>query len=155
MVASNVLVRKPPRGATAMVSLVTVALLAVGVPAWGAYAFWSHDHALRTDWDIKGPPCPIAMHSWREIAFSRQPHQFEYKPMRLAHLFGGANCAEVPNGGFLTRRAYQVCQFTEPALLAVSTGGRTVTFEPGYGRRATVSLRDGKLACVLGGWFTL
>jgi len=155
MVVTDVLARKPRRGATATLGLVSVGLLAVGAPAWGAFAFWSRDHALRTAWDIQGPPCAQATHAWRELASFRQPRRFDYRPMHLEHLFGGADCAEVPDGPFLTRRAYQVCQFTAPGLVAVTTGGRTVTFEPGYGRRATVSLRRGRLTCVIGGWFTL
>jgi hypothetical protein len=155
VVVTDVLARKPRRGATATLVRNSVVALALGVPAWGAYAFWSHDHALRTDWDIHGPPCPPATHSWAEVAHSRQPRSFDYRPMHLEHLFGGAFCAEVPDGPFLTRRGYQVCQFTAPAFLSVTAGGRTTAFEPGYGRRATVTLRRGRIACVIGGWFTL
>jgi len=155
VVVSDVLARKPRRGATATLSLVAVGLLAVALPAWAAWSFWSHDHEMRTDWAITGPPCPVARHSWREVALSRRAREFDYKPMHLAHLFGGADCAAVPEGGLFSKRAYQVCQFTAPAMLLVTAGGRTWAFEPGYGRRATVTLRDGKATCVLAGWFTL
>ena len=64
----------------------------------------------------------------------------------------GADCASVPDGPFITRRAYYACQFSEPIIIAVSVGGRTQLFEPGPGRHATVSLRGGRVACVLGGW---
>jgi len=155
VVVSDALARKPRRGATATLSLGAAVALAAAVPTWAAWSFWSRDHALRTDWAIEGPPCPAATHSWRQVANSRQAHAFDYKPMRLAHLFGGADCAAVPEGGLFSSRAYKVCQFTAPDMLLVTVGGRTWAFEPGYGRRATVRLKDGQVRCVLAGWFTL
>jgi hypothetical protein len=147
--------RKPPRrGATAALSIVTVLALAAGIPAWAVFALWAHQQELRRDWDIKGPPCPPARDSWQSIVLKREPHTFKYGGADFAHPFGGADCSSVPDGGFITRKAYYVCQFTGPIMIAVATGGRTVPYEPGPGRRATVSLRRGRLACVLGGWST-
>jgi len=155
VVVSDVLARKPRRGATATLSLASAILLALAVPTWAAWSFWSRDHEMRTAWNISGPPCPAATHSWRDVALSRRAHEFDYKPMHLAHLFGGADCAAVPEGGLFSKRAYQVCQFTAPAMLLVTAGQRTWAFEPGYGRPATVRLKDGEVRCVLGGWFRL
>lgn len=154
MFRSEVFVRKPRRGATATLGLVSVGLLAVGVPAWGAYQWWAFRHDLRTDWNITGPPCPPATHSWQSVALKRAAREFEYGGMHLAHPFGGADCSPVPEDYF-TSHAYSVCQFTGPVMIAVTTGGRTMMFEPGYGRRATVKLRNGQVSCVIGGWFSL
>ena len=68
---------------------------------------------------------------------------------------GGADCAAVPDGGFFSSNVYHVCQFTDPEMLIVASGGRAVAFEQGHGRRATVSLRRGKFSCVIGGWAKL
>jgi hypothetical protein len=147
-------VRKPRRGATATLGLAAAVMLAASIPAWTAYNWWAFRHELRRDWIIAGPPCPPATHSWGEIALSRQPRVVDYGGMHIAHLFGGADCSPVPEDYF-SSKAYSVCQFTAPVMLAVTAAGRTTLFEPGYGRRATVTLRHGSLTCVLGGWFTL
>jgi hypothetical protein len=129
-----------------------VGLLAVAIPAWGAYQWWAFRHELRTDWNITGPPCPLATHSWESIALRRAPREFDSGGMHLAHPFGGADCSPVPED-YVSHRAYSVCQFTEPVMIAVTTGGRTVLFEPGFGHPATVKFRDGEVTCVLAGWF--
>ena len=65
--------RKARPGATARFSLITVAVLAVSLPAWGVYQWWAFRHRLRIDWNISGPACPIATHSWQSVALSRRP----------------------------------------------------------------------------------
>ena len=140
------------RGATARLGLITAGLLAVAIPVGGVYSLWAHQHELRTYWDIKGPACPPPHHSWREVVLSRQPHTFQYGGADFAHPFGAADCTSVPDGPFITRKAYYACQFTGPIMVSVTQGGRTVLFEPGPGRHATVSLRGGKVGCVVGGW---
>jgi hypothetical protein len=154
MSGSPILVRKPRRGATATLGLGAAVLLAASIPAWTAYNWWAFRHELRRDWNIAGPACPLATHSWGSIALSRRPQEFDYGGMHIVHVFGGADCSPVPEDYF-SAKAYSVCQFTAPALVAVTVGGRTVTYEPGYGRRATVKLRHGQVSCVIGGWFTL
>jgi hypothetical protein len=144
--------KKPKRGATAKLGFMTLCLLAVGIPTGIVSALFAHQQGLRHDWDIKGPPCPSATHSWREIALSREPHSFKYGGVDFSHPFGGVDCASVPDGPFITRRAYYACQFTDPIIISVTAAGRTQLFEPGPGRHATVSLRRGRIACVLGGW---
>jgi hypothetical protein len=149
---SEAFIRKARRGATANLGLVTVGLLAVCIPAWGAYQWWAFRHELRTDWVITGPPCPLATHSWESIALRRAPHRFDYGGMSVAFAFGAADCSPVPEDYF-TGHAYSVCQFTAPGIFSVTAAGRRVTYEPGYGRRATVKLRGGQLSCVLAGWY--
>ncbi len=144
--------KKPKRGATAKLGLMTIGLLIVGLPIAGVSALFAHQQGLRHDWDIKGPPCPPPRHSWGQILLSRAPHNFSYGGVAFSHPFGGADCASVPDGPFITRRAYYACQFSEPIIVSVSVGGRTTLFEPGPGHHATVSVRGGRVACVLGGW---
>jgi hypothetical protein len=154
MFGPDALTRKPRRGATARLGAGAAVVLAASIPLWTAYNWWHFRHELRTDWNIAGPACPLATHSWQSVALSRKPQAFDYGGMHIVHPFGGADCSPVPEDYF-TSKAYSVCQFTAPAMIAVTTGGRTVLFEPGWGRRATVKLRHGELSCVLGGWFTL
>ncbi|MGZ3375503.1 MAG: hypothetical protein ACXU8S_02795 [Phenylobacterium sp.] len=144
--------KRPKRGATAKLGLITLGLVIVGVPLGAVSALLAHQRGLRHDWDIKGLPCPPPRHSWREIVMSREPHSFKYGGADFAHPFGAADCASVPDGPFITGRAYYACQFTAPIIISVTAGGQTQFFEPGPGRHATVSLRRGRIACVLGGW---
>jgi hypothetical protein len=153
MLSPEAFIKTPRRGATATLSIVTAVVLAASIPAWTAYNWWAFRHELRTDWNIAGPACPIATHSWQSVAMRRSPHEFDYGGMHLAHPFGAADCSPVPEDYF-TGKAHSVCQFTEPVMIAVTAGGRTTLFEPGYGHRATVKLRNGHVTCVLGGWFT-
>jgi hypothetical protein len=144
--------RKPRRGATASLGLVTVGLLAVAIPSWGAYQWWDFRHGLRTDWNISGPACPIATHSWRSVALSRKSQTFDYGGMHIIHPFGGASCSPVPEDYF-TGHAYSVCQLNAPVMISVTAGGRTTLYEPGFNRPATLKIRNGQVSCVLGGWF--
>jgi hypothetical protein len=144
--------KTPKRGATAKLGLIVLGLIIVGVPISAVAALFAHQQGLRHDWDIKGPPCPAPTHAWRDVVLSRQPHTFQYGGVDFAHPFGAADCVSVPDGPFITRRAYYACQFTAPIMISVTAGGRTTLFEPGPGRHATVSLRHGRIACVLGGW---
>jgi hypothetical protein len=152
MFSAEAFTRKPRRGATATLVIVAVGLIVVCAPAWGVYRWWAFRHELRADWTITGPPCPPPVDSWEKIIGRRTPHAFSYGGMRLAFPFGAADCSPVPED-YVTSRAYSVCQLTAPVMIVVTAGGRTVSFEPGQGRRATVRLRNGEVSCVLGGWY--
>jgi len=144
---------RPRRTSTGLVTILIVAVLVVGVPAWGVYALFAHQQELRQDWGgIRGPACPLAAHDWAQVAGTRTPHRITYAKTAYRYVFGAADCASVPEGRFITMDAYYVCQFTRPLMLEVTAGGRTVRYEPGWGRRATVAVRDGQLSCVVGGW---
>ena len=159
MVVPDIRTRKPSRGATAVatatVARVILLATALGLPSWGFYSLWSRDHAQRTHWRITGPPCPTAPADWRPAPRSRQPFDFDFKALHFSHTAGGADCSTVPQGGFFSQKVDYVCQFTDPEMLVVTTGGRTLAFEPGRGRRATVTLRRGQVTCVIGGWSNL
>jgi hypothetical protein len=152
MQSTEALLKTPRRGATATFGIVMAVLLLGSFPAWGLYQWWDFRHGLRTDWNIAGPPCPIATRGLEAVTLKRKPQTFDYSHMHIVHAFGGANCSPVPED-YLSNRAYTVCQFTAPVMIEVTAAGRTVLYEPGYGRPATVKLRNGKLSCVLGGWY--
>lgn len=147
------IVRKPRRGATTRLTIAVAVFLAAALPAWGVYALYAHQEDLRRSWGaLGGPACPIATHTWKQVALHRDPHHFTYGHAKFGHLFGGADCASVPDGPFITRRAYYVCQFSDPVMLSVTVGDRTVTYEPGWSRPATVRIRNGQPACAVAGW---
>jgi hypothetical protein len=151
-ISAEILVR-PRRTSTGRVTVLIVLVLVVGVPAWGVYALYAHQEALRRYWGgIRGPACPMATHAWAQVAGTRTPHQVAYAKTAYRYVFGAADCTSVPDGRFITMDAYYVCQFTRPLMLEVTAAGRTVRYEPGWGRRATVSIRRGQPNCVIGGW---
>jgi hypothetical protein len=44
---------------------------------------------------------------------------------------------------------FEVCQMTNPIAFSVISGGSEYDFAPGVAQPATVTLRNGRLACVL------
>ena len=81
----------------------------------------------------------------------RLPRQHE----RGQRQHGDVSCVAPPDGNPLDPKSYTVCQFPAPATVSVAIGDRTVIFQPGPGRPATVTVRDGKVSCVVGGWLGL
>lgn len=139
-------------GRAATAGLALFLLLVVSIPIATMYAGWAAQEALKASWDIKGPPCPIAAEPSPQE--SRTPKAFDYGDVHFARRFGHVSCIAATEGGPLRPEIYRVCQFTGPGTLAVATAGRTIVFEPGVGRTATVKVEGGAPSCVLGGWFT-
>ena len=121
--------------------------LMMGVATW-----WGH-MTMRQDWAIRGPACrqvtevPIASRGMKP------PHPFTYMGVTYARQIGNVSCAAVPDDGWMPQTDHPVCQFNAPGAEAVTTGGRTVIFDAGVGRAETITLKDGRLSCVIGGWF--
>jgi hypothetical protein len=63
--------------------------------------------------------------------------------------------AAPPDGNPLNPASDTACQFTAPDLLRVKSDAGQSIFHPGPHRRATVTVtvRHGRVTCVLGGWF--
>lgn len=121
------------------------------LPAWLIYETWSAQEAQRKAWDIAGPACPVIAKS---AAFGADtPYEFSYGGARFARRFGHASCASPLEGGLIPGEPYRVCQFSGPSVVAVAMDGGVTIFKPGTGRRATVTVRNGKPSCVIGGWF--
>ena len=72
----------------------------------------------------------------------------------LLELSKDVSCGAVPENPLWPSTSYHVCRFNNPGAVVVTQGGRTTIFEPGVGRPATVTVRDGKASCVVAGWFS-
>ena len=104
---------------------------------------------LTAAFDIHGRPCPTLT----PAAYATQGIQprmaFEFGKVRFARRFGHADCAVVgyrDDGG---GGGHPVCQFTGPALLAITVDRVESYFAPGIGTPATVSVEGGRARCVL------
>ncbi|HEY9236950.1 MULTISPECIES: hypothetical protein [Phenylobacterium] len=148
-----VAVTAPPAGRrlSELVGVGFFLVMLATLPAWLIYETWSLQEAERRAWDISGPPCPVVAHG---AAFAADtPYEFSYGGARFARRFGHASCASPLGEGLIPGDPYRVCQFTGPAMVAVATERGVTVFKPGVGHRATVTVRDGKASCVVGGWF--
>ncbi len=147
--------RHPLRDSTAgqVANLAGLMLVVVSVPALMIYETWSEQEAMRKAWNIAGPACPVVEAS-PAVFGAKGPKTFEYGAVRFDRRYGHASCVAPPTEGLVSENIYRVCQFSAPSALAVTTEGRTVTYKPGTARRATVTVRDGQVSCVVGGWFS-
>lgn len=105
-------------------------------------------------WTIAGPPCPTrpaaAADPW---PYGRQP-DFGYAGANFRYAYGHVACLEIhDDGGRSATQGHAVCQFTSPAMVAVTVGKTLTVFEPGLGRRATVTVEKGAPRCVVAGDF--
>lgn len=130
---------------------IAVLLLAVAsIPLTVVYGALADHHALQTEWAIGGPACEVPA---EPVHFHRPPQNFSYRGVGFSRQYGNVNCIVAPEGNILSSTGHTVCQFSSPGAVKVTAGGRSVTYEPGFGRPATVSIRDGEPSCVVGGWF--
>jgi len=83
----------------------------------------------------------------------KPPRTFTYNKISFTRHLGDVSCAAFREDGFMSPETYSVCQFSGPGAVTVQTAGRTTTFQPGPGRRTTVTVRDGEASCVIAGWF--
>ena len=136
-----------------VVGMIAFLMLVVSVPLTSIYATWADRRAMRSEWAIEGPPCPVVAPP-DPAKFERQPLKvFQYGGVSFLRRFGHVSCVS-PSEGVLSQRAtYRVCQFTAPALVGVNAGENTTYFSTGVGRKATVTVRGGEPSCIIGGWF--
>lgn len=130
--------------------IVVVMLAVASIPLTVAYGGLADRQLLKTEWAIEGPACPAPVQPMR---FNRKPLEFSYQGIHFTRQYGAVYCVPVPDRGIFSKANHPVCQFSSPAAVTVTTGGRTVLYEPGIGQRATVTIRDGRSTCVVGGWF--
>ena len=131
-------------------AIVLLMLAVASIPLTIAYGALADHQALKKEWTIGGPPCPVASQA---SLYHRPAHAFRYQGVAFTRQYGAVNCVVVPSGGLLSKAHHTVCQFNGPARIAVTTGGRTLAYEPDIGHPATVSIRGGQVSCVVGGWF--
>ncbi len=105
-------------------------------------------------WTVTGPPCP----SLPPAEAAGWPYQarktFGYAGSGFGFAIGHVACSQLhAKGGRDMFRGYPVCQFTSPAVVTVEAGNLTAFFTPGLGQRATVTVKDGVITCVMAGDF--
>ena len=128
-------------------------LVILAVPALSIYETWSEQAAMRRAWNIAGPACPVVEPSATFFG-AKGPKGFDYGGIRFERRYGHVSCVAPAKRGMVGGEVYRVCQFTAPAALAVTADGRTHLYKTGVGQRATVTVRDGQVSCVVGGWFS-
>lgn len=140
-----------PAGLLQLLGILAVMAGAASIPLWTAFATWADHEALMRDLrTIAGPPCPAQFQAWPDNG--RAPMVFHYKGVSFERRHGGVYCEAVTDGP-LGKLTHPVCQFTAPGLLTVTTARGAVTWQPPIGRNATVTVREGRARCVVGGWW--
>lgn len=110
----------------------------------------------RRAWAVEGPPCPVvAEPSPAAVSHRRPPMSHDYGGTTFTRSFGAVSCAGFREPALWEERVYHVCQFNNPGAVVVKTAGAATTYEAPPGRRLTVTVREGRASCVVGGWFNL
>lgn len=153
--SSGASVRRPggPSLAAELLQLAALLVPVCTLPAALAFGVWSEREALKAEWTVEGPPCPEVTQLLPSVVGRKPPKTFRYGDAEFSRAFGAAYCAAIPESRLWTRESYRVCQFNNPGAVTVVADGRRVIFQPPVGRRMTVTVRDGKASCVVGGWF--
>lgn len=128
-------------------------LLLVAVPGIDVYRTWAAMRAEKSSWNIEGPACPVVPEASLAVVGRKPPKTFTYNKITFTRHLGDVSCSAFREDGFLNADHYSVCQFSGPGAVTVEGAGRKVTFQPGPGKRTTVSVHDGKASCVVAGWF--
>src|SRR5688500_20302291 len=156
--SADLLIGKPARRlrdlAGGWAPLVVVLAILCATPAYMGYVQWSEVRALRRAWTFTGPPCPVVQTpaSWA-VSHRRPPKVVDYRGVRFTRAFAAISCAAVPEAGLWSAGSYTGCQFNNPGSVGVTAAGRTTIFQPPAGSRITVTVRDDRVSCVVGGNF--
>ena len=111
-----------------------LALAAMGLPAWLIASTWTEPVALRRQWTIEGPACPVVAAPDRAVVGRRSPQFFVYQGVRFGRQFGDVSCVAPPARSPLDPKSYAVCQCPEPAMVKVV--GPPNSLAPLYTERA-------------------
>jgi hypothetical protein len=130
--------------------IVALMLAVASIPLTVAYGALADHQALKVEWAIDGPACPVVSQT---VRYHRPPQAFSYQGVRFTRQYGNVFCVVVPDGGVLSSAHHTACQFSAPAAISVTTASGSILYEPGIGRAVTVTIRDGQPFCVIGGWF--
>lgn len=120
------------------------------MPLTIAYGTLADRQAMKAEWAIAGPVCPVA---YGPSLYRKPPKAFSYQGARFTRQYGNVSCVVVPDAGPFSKARHTVCQFSGPARITVAIGRRNFAYEPDIGRKATISIRGGEPSCVIGGWF--
>ena len=139
-----------------MLSLAGMAICVAGVPGLLVIQGIVTGLVERKAWAIAGPSCPVvARPSPKAVSRRREPMSHDYGGTTYTRSFGAVSCAGFREPALFDERVYHVCQFNNPGAVVVKTPRGVTTFEAAPGRRLTVTVRDGRASCVVGGWFSL
>jgi len=128
--------------------LIALVAAAASIPVSEGYTAWATHRALRLEWLVNGPNCPVVTALSPAARGAKPPAPFVYKDVGFVYQIGDVTCAAVPERSLFSHATFPVCQFDAPAGVAVTVAGRTTVFEPGVGHGATVSVDHGRIACV-------
>ena len=127
-------------------------LIAIGVTVWAVrdQARLIRESTAETEaGEIIGKACPQVLHG----AFTsplRPINTFDYNGLTFGHRFGAAECSVTAGKGGLFGTGYvNLCQFSSPAVVSVSSAKGTFYWEPGVGQEVTVFVDHGKPRCVM------
>jgi hypothetical protein len=146
--------RSPLQDAMQTMALAGLLMMLMSIPLYIAVVAWAGDRQMQAAWTIKGPPCPIVARPDRMVVGSKPAKAFDYGGVGFARHFGHASCVAWREGGLASREITRVCQFNAPGAVTIALPGRTISYQPGIARRATVSIRHGQATCVRAGSFT-
>ena len=141
------------RDASQTLALIGMLTMLATIPGLVIYQTWAGQQAMKRAWTVAGPPCPVVDRPLRSVVGSRPPKAFAYGGIGFARQFGHASCVAWREGGPFRSEIFRVCQFNAPGAVTVALGDRTVSYQPGVSKAATVSIRRGQPSCVQGGWF--
>ena len=125
-----------------------VSAAALGVYEWRDAQHF--DRAYTVDWSVAGPHCPTLTASAVQSLELANQNPFAFGGVRGTMVSGAVTCTVLDLAGGRAVRPYTVCQFSSPFVISLKTPRGAVYFEPGVGKPATVSFRDGHLGCVVG-----
>jgi hypothetical protein len=140
-----------------LLSLFGMAVVVAAIPGILTLQMVLSERAERRAWAIKGPACPVvAKPSPMGSRRRGDPMTHAYGGNTFTRSFGAVSCAGFREPVlFGESRVYHVCQFNNPGAVVVKTLAGTTTFEAQPGRKLTVTVREGRPTCVVGGWFNL
>ncbi|MFL5297443.1 MAG: hypothetical protein ACJ798_13765 [Phenylobacterium sp.] len=129
--------------------IVAVFALVVAIPAAKVAEGFAEHQAAIDEWSVRGPACPVANGPTIATRGAKPPPPFDFQGVHFAYQIGDVSCRTLPDGVF-TNAVYPVCQFDAAGGVAVTAGGRTTWFDPGIGHSAMVTVRHGRITCVVG-----
>ena len=127
-------------------------LVAIGVTVWAVrdQTRQIREATVETQaGEIVGPACPPVLHG--VFAGPLRPiNTFDFNGLTFGHRFGAAECSVTAGRRNLFGAGYvNLCQFSSPAVLSVTSGQGTEFWETGVGREATVFVEGGHARCVM------
>lgn len=139
-----------------VLSLAGLAVLVAAVPGLLVVQGVVAGIVERRAWAIEGPACPVVSQpSPRATRRHGDPMSHDYGGVTFTRSFGAVSCAGFREPALFDEQVYHVCQFNNPGAVVVKAAAGTTTFEAAPGKRLTVTVRDGRASCVVGGWFSL